>query len=78
MASHGIGWVPGAHMRFMSLDFTITAKELARAPAPIHSPSSASLGAVVEVLEELQLCSPEVRAPGSDQLLDLNSGRLER
>ena len=34
MASHGISWVSGAHVRFGDLDFIVTVEgELARMPA---------------------------------------------
>ena len=42
---------------------------------PLHS---AGLNAIAEVLEELQLHAPEAYAPGSDQLLGFDYGRLER
>jgi hypothetical protein len=33
MASHGVSWILGAHIRFESLDFFVTTEgELARAP----------------------------------------------
>ena len=54
MASHGVSWVPGAHVRFGSLDFIITGEEeLARAPAPVQLLRSTSLDAIVEALEKL-------------------------
>ena len=38
MASHGISWVPGAHVRFGELDFIVTVGgELALAHAAIQS-----------------------------------------
>ena len=38
MANHNVSWVPGAHMRFGSLDFVITmGGELVRAHTAIHS-----------------------------------------
>ena len=41
MASHNLGWVPGAHVRFEDLDFIVTVKGgLAMAPVaarPLHS-----------------------------------------
>ena len=44
MANHGISWVPGAHVRFGSLDFIITVGgELALAHAAIQSLPSISL-----------------------------------
>ena len=37
MANHGISWVPGAHVRFGSLDFIITVgRELALAHTAIQ------------------------------------------
>ena len=66
-------------MRFRDLDFIITTKgELAQAPAAVQPLHSASLGLITEALEEMQLHAPEARAPGSDQLLDFDYGRLER
>ena len=79
MASHGISWVLGAHVCFGGLDFIITTEgELAQAPAAVQSLHSAGLDAIAEALEELQLHAPEARAPGSDQLLSFDYGRLER
>ena len=44
MASHGISWVPGAHVHFRNLDFIITVgRELAMAHAAIQSLPSISL-----------------------------------
>ena len=79
MASHSVSWVPGVHVRFRNLDFIITMEgELAQAPAAVQPLHSASLGLITEALEEMQLHAPEARAPGSDQLLDFDYGRLER
>ena len=78
MASQGINRVPGAHVRFGSLNFIITMEgELAMAPAAIRPLHSAGLDGITEVLEELQLHVPEARAPRSDQPLDFDYGRLE-
>ena len=79
MASHGVSWVPGVHMRFGNLDFIITMEgELAQVPAIVQPLHSASLNAIAKALEELQLHAPEARAPRSDQLLGFDYGRLER
>ena len=79
MASHGVSWVLGAHVRFRNLDFIImTEGELAQAPAVVQPLHSTSLDTIAEALEELQLHAPEARAPGSDQLLGFDYGRLER
>ena len=79
MASHGVSWVPGVHVRFGDLDFIITMEgNLAQAPAAIQPLHSTGLDVIVEALEELQLHAPEVHATESDQLLDFNYGRLER
>ena len=79
MASHGVSWVPVAHMRFRSLDFIVaTEGELAWAPAPVQLPRSTGLDAIVEALKKLQLRAPEAHVPGSDQLLGFDYGRLER
>ena len=78
MASHGISWVPGAHVRFGSLDLIVAIEgELARAPAPVQLLRSTSLDTTVEALEKLQLRTLEARVPGSDQLLGFDYGRLE-
>jgi hypothetical protein len=79
MASHGINWTLGAHVRFGSLDFIITMEgKLVQALAPIQPPPPTSLNAIVEALEELlQLNAPEDRTPGRDQHLDFDFGRLE-
>ena len=54
MASHGISWVPGAHVRFGDLDFIITMEgELAWAPIIVQPFHSTSLDAITEALEEL-------------------------
>ena len=54
MASHGISWVPGAHVRFGDLDFIVmTEGELAPAPAAVQPHHSAGLDAITETLEEL-------------------------
>ena len=54
MASQGVSWVPGAHVRFGSLDFIVTAEgELAQAPTVIQPLHSTGLDAIVEALEEL-------------------------
>ena len=44
MANHNVSWVPGAHMRFESLDFIITVGgELVRAHTAIQSLPSIGL-----------------------------------
>ena len=66
-------------MRFGNLDFIITTEgELAQVPTAVQPLDSASHDAIAEALEELQLHAPEARAPGSDQLLGFDYGRLER
>ena len=78
MASHNVSWVPGTHVRFESLDFIVTMEgELAQAPAAIQPLHSTDLDAIAEALEELQLHAPKAHAPGSDQLLSFDYGRLE-
>ena len=78
MASHGISWVLGTHMRFGDLDFIVTAEgELAMAPAAVQPLHSASLDAITEAFEELWLYSPVAHAPRSSQLLSFDYGRLE-
>jgi hypothetical protein len=65
MASHNIGWVPGAHVRFGGLDFIVTSEgDLVRAPAPVLPSLTTNLGTVIEAFEELQLRAP--RAHTSD------------
>ena len=67
MASHGVSWVPGAHVRFEDLDFIVTIEgELALAPAAIQPLHFTSLDTIAKALEELQLHAPEARTPGSD------------
>ena len=65
-------------MRFGDLDFIVmTEVELAMAPAAVQPLHSAGLDVIAETLEELQLHALEARAPGSDQLLGFDYGRLE-
>ena len=79
MASHGVSWVPSAHVRFRNLDFIVTTEgELAQVPVAVQPLHSASLDAIAESLEELQLHALEARTPRSDQLLGFHYGRLER
>jgi hypothetical protein len=54
-------------VRFGSLDFFVTMEEeLVWAPAPVQPPRFADFDTVIEALEELQLCAPEVLASESD------------
>ncbi|XP_066322259.1 zinc finger BED domain-containing protein RICESLEEPER 2-like [Miscanthus floridulus] len=77
MASHGISWVSGAHVRFGDLDLILTVEgELAWAPVVVQPFHSTNLDAVTKALEELRLHTPEVHARGSGQLLDFDYGRL--
>jgi hypothetical protein len=77
MASHDIVWTSGAHVRFKSLDFIVTAEgELARALVP-QAPPPTSLDAVAGALEELRLGALEAHTSERDQLLDFDFGRLE-
>ena len=79
MASHGVSWVPGVHVRFGNLDFIVTMEEeLAQVPIAVQPLHSTSLDAITEAFEELQLHAPEARAPRSDQLLGFDYERLER
>ena len=79
MASHNLSWVPGAHVCFGDQDFIVTTEgELAMAPAAIRPLHSTGLDTIADTLEELQLRASEPRAPGSDQLLNFDYGRLER
>ena len=73
MASHNVSWAPGTHVRFGDLDFIVTTEPTA--VQPLHF---GGLNAIVEALEELQLYAPEAHAPGCDQLLGFDYGRLER
>ena len=67
MASHGVSWIPDAHMRFGNLDFIVTMEgELVQAPAAIQPLHSAGLNTIVKALDELWLHALEARAPGSD------------
>jgi hypothetical protein len=78
MASHGISWVPEAHVRFGSLDFIITIEgELVRAFAP-QPPPATGLDAIVKALQDLRLSTLGVRTPERHQILDFDFGRLER
>ena len=62
MASHGVSWVPGVHVRFENLDFIVTIEgELAQVPAVVQPLHSTSLDAITEALEELQLHAPKGR-----------------
>ena len=68
MASCNVSWVPGAHVRFGSLDFIVmTEGELARSPIAVQPLHFTSLDAIAEALEELELHAPGAHAPGSDQ-----------
>ena len=79
MASHGVSWVPGTHVRFGNLDFVITVEgELVQDPVAVQPLRSTDLDAIAEVLEELQLHAPKAHTLGSDQLLGFDFGRLER
>jgi len=54
MASHGVSWVLGAHVRFGNLDFIImTEGELVRAPVIVQPLHSTCLNMIAEALEEL-------------------------
>ena len=54
MASHGVSWVPDAHVRFENLDFIVTTEEeLAQVPAAAQPLHFAGLDAIAEALEEL-------------------------
>ena len=67
------------HMRFRNLDFFIMmGGELVQAPIAVQPLHSASLDAIIEEHEELQLHALEAHAPRSDQPLGFNYGRLER
>ena len=48
------------------------------APIAVRPLHSTGLDVIAEALEELQLHAPRARAPGSDQLLNFDYGRLER
>ena len=67
MASHGVSWVPGAHVRFGNLNFIVTTEgELALVPATVQPLHSVGLDAIAEALEELQLHALKARALGRD------------
>ena len=54
MASQGVSWVLGVHVRFGNLDFIITTEgEVAQALAAVQPLHSASLDVIVKALEEL-------------------------
>ena len=64
MASHGVSWVPSAHVRFRNLDFIVTTGgELVQAPVAVQPLHSISLDAIAEALEELWLHAPEATPP---------------
>ena len=78
MASRNVSWVLGVHVRFRDLDFIVTTEgEFEQVPAAVQPLRFAGLDAIAKALEELQLHAPEARAPGSDQLLGFDYGRLE-
>ena len=78
MASHGVSWVPGMHVRFRNLDFIVTMEgELAQAPTTVQPLHSVSLDGIIEALEELQLHALEARVPESNRLVGFDYGRLE-
>ena len=67
MANLNVSLVPGAHVRFGSLDFIITMEEeLEQAPAITRLLHSTSLDVINETFEELRLQVPEARAPESN------------
>ena len=54
MASHGVSWVLGVHVRFENLDFIVTTEgELAQVPVTVQPLHSTGLDAIAEMLEEL-------------------------
>ena len=54
MASHGVSWVPGAHVRFGNLDFIVTTEgELVQTPATVQPLHSTGLDTITKALEEL-------------------------
>ena len=76
MASHGVSWVLGAHVRFGNLNFIVTMEGgLAQAPTAVQPLHYAGLDAIVE---ELELHRPDAHAPRSNQPPSFNYGRLER
>ena len=78
MASHGVSWVPGTHVRFGNLDFIILMEgELAQVPAAVQTLHSTGLDAITEALGATVACTEGPR-PESDQLLCFDYGRLER
>ena len=78
MASHGVSWLSGAHMRFENLDFIVTMEgDLVQAPVAVQPLHSTGLDTIAEAFEELQLHTPKARTLGSDQLLGFDYRRLE-
>ena len=51
--------------------------ELAQVPTAVQTLHSTGLDVIAEAFEDLQLHVPEARAPGGDQLLGFDYGRLE-
>ena len=78
MASHGVSWVLGMHVRFGDLDFIVTTEgELTMALTAVRPLHSTGLDTIAEALEELQLHALKARAPRSNELLDFDYERLE-
>ena len=60
MASHGISWVLGAHVRFRDLDFVVTVEgKLAWTPIVVQPFHPTDLDTITKMLEELWLTRGE-------------------
>ena len=54
MASHGVSWILGMHMRFENLDFIVTMEgELAQVLVIVQPLHSVGLDTIAKALEEL-------------------------
>ena len=54
MASHGVSWVLGTHMRFRNLEFIVTTEgELAQVPVAVQPLHSTDIDMIIEALEDL-------------------------
>ena len=71
-------YISSTHVHFGNLDFIISMEgELAQVPTTVQTLHFVGFNAITEALEELQLHAPEAHAPGTNQLLGFDYGRLE-
>lgn len=77
MAICDVGWIPRAHVHFVSLEFIVTDEgELARVLDP--QPPLSDLDTVIEALRELQLSTLKTHTPVPDQSPSSDVGKLGR